>query len=80
MIEPLLIAWLIVYFTPIQQFLCYLNVKVLTDVLTCFKCTSFWVTLIYGAFFYQFFIYYAIANSIIAYVFSRIDNQFPTKL
>ena len=80
-LEPLLIAWFITHFEPIQNLIINLKFKPLINIFTCFKCTSFWVTLIYiGITTLSFGFYPAIINSIIAYTFSSIINLIPTRL
>lgn len=80
LLEPLLIAWLVKYFTPLQNLIFkYIKNQTILQAVTCFKCLSFWITIIFTLT-TQFSLYPAIINSIIAYIFERIDNQIPTKL
>lgn len=78
LIKPLLIAWLFVTFEPIKNIV---NKRPALNILLCFKCVAFWTTIIFGfIFFKEILIFSAIMNSIIGYVYERINNQFPTKL
>ena len=71
----LLISWLMTHFEPLQNlidliFKNYSNNKFIMlfyNAITCFKCISFWITLIV-----TFNIYAAIINSIIAYTYIKI--------
>lgn len=76
MINPLLLAWFISEFEPLQTLITMLykympiKLKFTRTYLECFKCLSFWITLIMTQSFYL-----AVGFSIIAYVYTRLMNQ-----
>ncbi len=71
----LLISWLWCYFEPLQDYLYRLatqgkiNNKIF-DLLTCWKCTAFWLTLLF-----TFNIYIAILNSLIAWLLVSLTSK-----
>ena len=79
LIEPLLIAWMIIYFEPLQSIVLKSNNKLVLK-LSCFKCVSFWVSIIWMLVTLKFNIFSAIINSIIGYLFEKIDNSIGTKI
>lgn len=76
MINSLLLAWFISEFEPLQTLITKLynyipiKLKFTRTYLECFKCLSFWITLIMTQSFYL-----AVGFSIIAYVYTRLMNQ-----
>lgn len=71
----LLISWLWCYFEPIQEHLYRQTVlqripNKVYELLTCWKCTSFWLTLVF-----TFDIYLAILNSVIAWLLSSLTSK-----
>lgn len=76
MINSLLLAWFISEFEPLQTLITMLynyipiKLKFTRTYLECFKCLSFWITLIMTQSFYL-----AVGFSIIAYVYTRLMNQ-----
>ena len=69
-----LIAWFITHFEPLQERIqrLYLikRLELLVDVLTCFKCLSFWSVLIV-----TWNVYYAIFASLTAYLYDSISKR-----
>lgn len=75
-LHPLLIAWLIANFEPLQTLITKLykyipiRLKFTRTYLECFKCLSFWITIIMTQ-----DIYLGIIFAIVAYVYTRLMNQ-----
>lgn len=69
----LLIAWFVTHFEPVQELLqkLYLinRIEKLVDVITCFKCLSFWLVLI-GTW----DVFLAIVASLIAHLYDSITE------
>jgi hypothetical protein len=69
-----LIAWFITHFEPIRDRLerLYLikRLEKVIDIVTCFKCLSFWSVLIV-----TWNVYYAIFASLIAYLYDSITER-----
>jgi len=80
-IKPILLAWFIANFEPGQQLIDKVykhlpkRVGFTRTYLECFKCLSFWITLIMTG-----DIYIAILYSIIAYIYTRLINQLKINL
>lgn len=87
LIEPLLISWLIIHFQPLRSIFEYNKYKLIRKFFTCFKCNALQLTIIYQLIYLIInkeylsldLIYPAIINSIIGYVYERIENQYPIK-
>ena len=81
LIKPLLLAWFISNFEPGQQLIDKVykyipkRLQPTRTYLECFKCLSFWITLIMTG-----DIYIAILYSIIAYIYTRLINQLKINL
>ena len=73
-LKVFLIAWFITHFEPLQERIVRLylikRLELLVDVLTCFKCLSFWSVLII-----TWNVYYAIFASLIAYLYDSISER-----
>jgi hypothetical protein len=73
-IKVFLIAWFITHFEPIRDRLerLYLikRLEKVIDIVTCFKCLSFWSVLIV-----TWNVYYAIFASLIAYLYDSITER-----
>jgi hypothetical protein len=73
-IKIFLIAWFITHFEPIRDRLerLYLikRLEKVVDILTCFKCLSFWSVLII-----TWNVYYAIFASLTAYLYDSIAER-----
>jgi hypothetical protein len=73
-LKVFLIAWFIRHFEPIRDRLerLYLikRLEKVIDIVTCFKCLSFWSVLIV-----TWNIYYAIFASLIAYLYDSITER-----
>jgi hypothetical protein len=69
-----LVAWLITHFEPLQERIerLYLikRLEMLVDILTCFKCLSFWSVLIV-----TWDVYFAIFASLTAYLYDSITER-----
>ena len=69
-----LITWFIAHFEPLQERIqrLYLikRLEMLIDILTCFKCLSFWSVLIV-----TWNVYYAIFASLTAYLYDSITER-----
>lgn len=71
----LLISWLWCYFEPLQDYLYRLATQgkihnKVFDLLTCWKCMSFWLTLLFTL-----NIYLAILNSLIAWLLVNLTSK-----
>ena len=73
-LKVFLIAWFITHFEPIRDRLerLYLikRLEKVIDIVTCFKCLSFWSVLIV-----TWNVYYAIFVSLIAYLYDSITER-----
>jgi hypothetical protein len=73
-LKVFLIAWFITHFEPIRDRLerLYLikRLEKVLDIVTCFKCLSFWSVLIV-----TWNVYYAIFASLIAYLYDSIAER-----
>lgn len=80
-LNGILIGWWLSNFIPLQDFLTkYVKPKIKSEyiktAMSCFKCLSFWGTLIIFAVNQSSFgIYEAIIASLIAYIYERIMNS-----
>lgn len=93
-VTGLLIAWMFVNFDPIQDFIKNRVIPLMqiykcnksymasyfTSSLSCFKCMSFWGTLIVGSSYYEFAILEAILAAVTAYTYTRLMSSFKTYL
>lgn len=83
-LNSLLIAWWFTSFIPLQNFIKpykekYIKNFYLKEVLSCFKCLSFWVCLIYfGVIYHQFGFLEAILSAVIAYTYEKVMNSLKT--
>ena len=83
LIMGMLWAWLVVNFSPIQNFIDKiikppfknLGFNYIAESFSCLKCLSFWVVLAFS-----WSMYTAILAAIIAYLFDKIFNSFKTYL
>jgi hypothetical protein len=73
-LKVFLIAWLITHFEPLQERIqrLYLikRLELVIDIVTCFKCLSFWSVLIV-----TWNVYYAIFASLTAYLYDSITER-----
>jgi len=73
-LKVFLIAWFITHFEAIRDRLERLysikRLEMLVDIVTCFKCLSFWSVLII-----TWNVYYAIFASLIAYLYDSITER-----
>ena len=73
-LKVFLITWFITHFEPLQERIerLYLikRLEKLIDILTCFKCLSFWSVLIV-----TWNVYYAIFASLTAYLYDSITER-----
>ena len=73
-LKVFLITWFITHFEPLQERIerLYLikRLEKLIDILTCFKCLSFWSVLIV-----TWNVYYAIFASLTAYLYDSIAER-----
>ena len=80
-IKPLLLSWFITNFEPGQSFITWLykyipkRLKSTRSYLGCFKCVSFWLTLILTQ-----SLLTAILFSLVAYTYDRVMNSFPINI
>jgi hypothetical protein len=79
-LHGILIGWWVANFAPIQSLIKkyikpYTHFDYINTVLTCFKCLSFWATLIISLNGYE-----AITAAVIAYTYEKIMSGFKTYL
>jgi len=85
-LEGLLVGWFLVYFEPFKKVIKEGNI--FYKIFSCLKCSSFWMTLLiyisinilnFNLFVLKDAFIFSIINSIIGYVYERIDNLIPVK-
>jgi hypothetical protein len=79
-LHGLLIGWWIANFSPLQDFFkqyikSKVNIPYFNNAISCFKCLSFWATLIISLNGYE-----AITAGLIAYTYEKIMSSFKTYL